>query len=257
MVAFFRCFSTVESDIVERQVRQIVQSWLNLDDFLPLNHTICTLPVQREHLGSPVQARKHDAAGRTVGLRSLPEAGPPNFVARVRAVLRAPVPARDVRARRPRRRSRPARRERGQPGGPAHSHRVRTVGRPVGSRGTGRHHRSANSGRLRGRRAADDTDRVRTAVKKCRAKLGDDAADPTYIFNEHGIGHRVASPGPVVSGGRVRSGARSSSTGTIGTPVGRRPSRRSAPVGSLTRSSSRRPMNSTTSQGWFIFSAAH
>ena len=35
LVAFFRCFSTVESDIVERQVRQIVQSWLNLDDFLP------------------------------------------------------------------------------------------------------------------------------------------------------------------------------------------------------------------------------
>ena len=26
LVAFFRCFSTVESDIVERQVRQIVQS---------------------------------------------------------------------------------------------------------------------------------------------------------------------------------------------------------------------------------------
>ena len=35
LVAFSRCFSTVESDIVERQVRQIVQSWLNLDDFLP------------------------------------------------------------------------------------------------------------------------------------------------------------------------------------------------------------------------------
>ena len=47
-----------------------------------------------------------------------------------------------------------------------------------------------------GRRSADDTDRVRTAVKKLRQKLGDSAADPAYIFNEHGVGYRIASPGP-------------------------------------------------------------
>ncbi|MDE0081429.1 MAG: response regulator [Gammaproteobacteria bacterium] len=59
-----------------------------------------------------------------------------------------------------------------------------------------------------GRRGAGDTDRVRTAVKKLRAKLGDSAADPAYIFNEHGVGYRIAIPGPMVSGGRVAAGAR-------------------------------------------------
>ena len=46
-----------------------------------------------------------------------------------------------------------------------------------------------------GRRGSDDTDRVRTVVKKLRAKLGDDAAAPTYIFTEHGVGYRIARPG--------------------------------------------------------------
>ena len=46
-----------------------------------------------------------------------------------------------------------------------------------------------------GRRGSDDTDRVRTVVKKLRHKLGDDAANPTYIFNEHGVGYRFARPG--------------------------------------------------------------
>ncbi|MDE0394244.1 MAG: helix-turn-helix domain-containing protein [Gammaproteobacteria bacterium] len=59
-----------------------------------------------------------------------------------------------------------------------------------------------------GRRGAGDTDRVRAAVKKLRAKLGDSAADPAYIFNEHGVGYRIAIPGPMVSGGRVAAGAR-------------------------------------------------
>ena len=40
-----------------------------------------------------------------------------------------------------------------------------------------------------GRRGSDDTDRVRTVVKKLRAKLGDTAAAPTYIFTEHGVGY--------------------------------------------------------------------
>ena len=52
-----------------------------------------------------------------------------------------------------------------------------------------------------GRRGSDDTDRVRTVVKKLRAKLGDNAAAPTYIFTEHGVGYRFARPGPVMSPG--------------------------------------------------------
>ena len=46
-----------------------------------------------------------------------------------------------------------------------------------------------------GRRSVDDTDRVRTVVKKLRAKLGDDAATPTYIVTVHGVGYRMATPG--------------------------------------------------------------
>ena len=46
-----------------------------------------------------------------------------------------------------------------------------------------------------GRRGSDNTDRVRTVVKKLRAKLGDDAAAPTYISTEHGVGYRMATPG--------------------------------------------------------------
>ena len=46
-----------------------------------------------------------------------------------------------------------------------------------------------------GRRNSDDTDRVRTAVKKLRAKLGDSAREPTYVFNEHGVGYRLREPG--------------------------------------------------------------
>ena len=45
-----------------------------------------------------------------------------------------------------------------------------------------------------GRRGVDDTDRVRTVVKKLRAKLGDDAATPTYIVTVHGVGYRMATP---------------------------------------------------------------
>ena len=35
-----------------------------------------------------------------------------------------------------------------------------------------------------GERAAGDMDLVRNFVKKLRAKLGEDAAQPTWIFNE-------------------------------------------------------------------------
>ena len=38
---------------------------------------------------------------------------------------------------------------------------------------------------------ADKADRVRSAVKRLRRKLGDDADSPSYIFNEHGVGYRM------------------------------------------------------------------
>ncbi len=45
-----------------------------------------------------------------------------------------------------------------------------------------------------GRRGGGNSARVRTYVKKLRRKLGDDAANPTYIFNERGVGYRMAKP---------------------------------------------------------------
>ena len=44
-------------------------------------------------------------------------------------------------------------------------------------------------------REPTDTERVRAFVKQIRAKLGDDAANPTWIFNERGVGYRMARPG--------------------------------------------------------------
>jgi len=40
-----------------------------------------------------------------------------------------------------------------------------------------------------------DTERVRAFVSQLRMKLGDDAASPTWIFNERGVGYRMARPG--------------------------------------------------------------
>ena len=42
-----------------------------------------------------------------------------------------------------------------------------------------------------GRPGGGDSEPVRTFVKKLRQKLGDDAAEPTYIFNQRGIGYRI------------------------------------------------------------------
>ena len=42
--------------------------------------------------------------------------------------------------------------------------------------------------------AGDDMDLVRNFVKKLRAKLGEDAARPTWIFNERGVGYRMPRP---------------------------------------------------------------
>ena len=38
---------------------------------------------------------------------------------------------------------------------------------------------------------------VRAFVKKLRTKLGDDSSDPTWIFNERGVGYRMPKPGEV------------------------------------------------------------
>ena len=43
-------------------------------------------------------------------------------------------------------------------------------------------------------REAGDVDLVRNFVKKLRAKLGEDAQSPTWIFNVRGVGYRMANP---------------------------------------------------------------
>ena len=44
-----------------------------------------------------------------------------------------------------------------------------------------------------GRETGND-DLVRNFIKKLRAKLGEDAANPTWIFNMRGVGYRMARP---------------------------------------------------------------
>ena len=44
-------------------------------------------------------------------------------------------------------------------------------------------------------REPTDTERVRAFVKQIRAKLGEDASNPAWIFNERGVGYRMAKPG--------------------------------------------------------------
>ena len=41
---------------------------------------------------------------------------------------------------------------------------------------------------------ADNVDMVRNFVKKLRAKLGEDARNPAWIFNLCGVGYRMARP---------------------------------------------------------------
>ena len=63
---------------------------------------------------------------------------------------------------------------------------------------------SRNAGRLAaydlllrgvwGRNVVDDSELVRTFVKRLRRKLGDDAAHPVYIFTERGVGYRMPMP---------------------------------------------------------------
>ena len=49
--------------------------------------------------------------------------------------------------------------------------------------------------RVWGKRASSDWKVVRAFVKQLRAKLGDDAADPSWIFNVRGVGYRMPRPG--------------------------------------------------------------
>ena len=44
-------------------------------------------------------------------------------------------------------------------------------------------------------RAAGDANLVRNFIKKLRAKIGEDAANPTWIFNVRGVGYRMPRPG--------------------------------------------------------------
>ena len=46
-----------------------------------------------------------------------------------------------------------------------------------------------------GNRDPNDTEPVRAFVRKLRAKLGDDAANPSFIVNERGVGYRMTSSG--------------------------------------------------------------
>ena len=49
--------------------------------------------------------------------------------------------------------------------------------------------------RVWGERAKDNPKIVRAYVKRLRSKLGDDARHPALIFNERGVGYRIARPG--------------------------------------------------------------
>ena len=44
-------------------------------------------------------------------------------------------------------------------------------------------------------RSSADANLVRIFVRNLRRKLGEDAANPTWIFNERGVGYRMADPG--------------------------------------------------------------
>ncbi len=46
-----------------------------------------------------------------------------------------------------------------------------------------------------GSRESGDADRVRTAIKRLRQKVGDHAPNPICIFNQHGVGYRMPEPG--------------------------------------------------------------
>ena len=48
--------------------------------------------------------------------------------------------------------------------------------------------------RIRARRESADANLVRNFVRNLRRKLGESAASPTWLFNERGVGYRMAKP---------------------------------------------------------------
>ena len=48
--------------------------------------------------------------------------------------------------------------------------------------------------RIWGARSSDDTNLVRTFIRQLRRKLGDDPKEPAWIFNQRGVGYRMARP---------------------------------------------------------------
>ena len=82
----------------------------------------------------------------------------------------------------------------GRPSGTSDPHRVRAALPALAQRGTGC---ATYDLLLRGvwrRNVAEDSELVRTFVKRLRRKLGDDAARPAYIFTERGVGYRMPIP---------------------------------------------------------------
>ena len=56
-------------------------------------------------------------------------------------------------------------------------------------------------------RETGDVNLVRNFVKRLRAKLGEDAASPTWIVNVRGVGYRMAAPGKPGPGEAAAGGA--------------------------------------------------
>ena len=63
----------------------------------------------------------------------------------------------------------------------------------LAQRGTCVDVRHAHAARV-GDRETNDTELLRTFIKKLRSKLRDDAARPTCILTERGVGYRMAGP---------------------------------------------------------------
>ena len=55
--------------------------------------------------------------------------------------------------------------------------------------------------RVWGLEVGDDLRPMRTAINSIRRRLGDDAANPTYIYTEARVGYRMARPEPPANGG--------------------------------------------------------
>ena len=47
---------------------------------------------------------------------------------------------------------------------------------------------------VRAKRANADANLVRNFVRNLRRKLGDSTASPAYLFNQRGVGYRMAKP---------------------------------------------------------------